>query len=290
MTPTWIEVALNGPWGRTEQPGVPLTVDECIEEGIACVKAGAAIVHVHAFDPATDEQTDDPAVYAEIIEGITDEVDAIVYPTIPLAGESATGVMPGEDRFAHQAELAAQNRLEWAVVDPRSVNFSTYTGIAQDDPGFVYQNPEEHVRTGLKIASRHGTHPSYAIYEAGFIRAGAALADRFPGIGQPIYRFMFSDEFTFSYPPEEYALDSYLQLLDAEAPDAPWMVAGLDVDITPLIEPAVERGGHVRVGLEDAPHGSNKTNLEWVTHARREIEAAGGTPATAADVRQALTN
>ena len=111
MTTVWLEAALNGPWGRERQPGVPITVDECVEEGVACVEAGAAIVHVHAFDPETDEQDDDPETYARIIEGIQDRVDAIVYPTIPLAGAPGEPTMTGEERYAHQAELGRRGLL-----------------------------------------------------------------------------------------------------------------------------------------------------------------------------------
>lgn len=288
MTKIWLEAALNGPWGSERQPGVPITVEECIDQGVACAEAGAAIVHVHAFDAEADTQDDDPEIYARIIEGIKDRVDAIVYPTIPVMGFPGTPSMTGPERFAHQAELGKRDLLEWAVVDPGSVNFSKFEGIKRDEPGFVYENPEEHIRAGLEVAARHDASPSYAIYEPGFVRLGAALAERFPDIAPPIYRFMFSETYTFGYPPERYALDSYLTLLDATAPDAPWMISGLGVDITPLIPKAVDRGGHVRVGLEDAPLGSSRSNVEWVEHARREIEGAGGTLASAADVRDEL--
>ncbi len=39
---TWIEVALNGPWGRALQPGIPIGVDEIVREGLAAAEAGAA--------------------------------------------------------------------------------------------------------------------------------------------------------------------------------------------------------------------------------------------------------
>jgi len=58
--------------------------------------------------------------------------------------------------------------------------------------------------------------------------------------------------------------------------------------VTPLIGFAVERGGHVRVGLEDAPFGSAKSNLQWVDDAVRRIRSAGGDLATAAEVRARL--
>lgn len=173
MTKIWLEAALNGPWGRERQPGVPTTVEDCIEQGVACAKAGAAIIHVHAFDAEADEQNDDPDIYTQIIDAIHEEVDAIVYPTIPLAGSSGNAIMTGDGRFAHQAELGERGLLEWAVVDPGSVNFSTYDEIAGDELGFIYQNPEEHIRAGLEVAARYNASPSYTIYEPGFVRLGA---------------------------------------------------------------------------------------------------------------------
>jgi uncharacterized protein (DUF849 family) len=66
------------------------------------------------------------------------------------------------------------------------------------------------------------------------------------------------------------------------------MVAGLAVDILPLARLAAGRGGHVRVGLEDAPLGSARSNLDWVREARRAIEGARCRLASAKEVRQAL--
>lgn len=288
VNPTWIEAAVNGPWGASRQPGSPTTVQECIEAGIACAEAGAAIIHVHAFDPAADEQRDDPEIYSRIIKGITDSVDAIVYPTIPPLGLVGEGTMSASERYAHIEELGDSGLLDWTVIDPGSVHFTTYEAVRRDHLGSVYENPEAHIRTGLEVAGRYGSTPSFAIYEPGFVRLGTALAERYPAIGTPVYRFMFTDDYTFNYPPEPYALESLLRLLADEAGDVPWMVSGLGVDITRLIPAAVDRGGHVRVGLEDAPLGTDRDNVEWVTRARREIKAAGGTIASADDVRSEL--
>jgi len=68
----------------------------------------------------------------------------------------------------------------------------------------------------------------------------------------------------------------------------PWMAAGLAVDIRPLIAATIERGGHVRVGLEDAPHGWDGDNISLVNDAAEAIVAAGAEPATAAEVRREL--
>lgn len=283
---TWIEAAINGPWGNERQPGSPTAIAECIEQGVACAEAGAAIVHVHAFDAETDEQNDDPDVYAHIIEGIRDRTDAVVYPTVPPLGMVGEGTISAEERYAHHEVLGERGLLEWSVIDPGSINFTSYEAVEAGTPGGIYRNPEDHIRRGLEVAERYGTTPSYAIYEPGFIRLGAALAEQYPGINTPIYRFMFTDDYTFNHPPEGYALDSLRRLLAEEAGDVPWMISGLGVDVTPLIPRAVEHGGHVRVGLEDAPLGTELSNVEWVERAKEEIEAADGEVATPDEVRE----
>ena len=271
-TKTWLEVALNGPWGRDRQPGIPVRTDDIVAQGVACAREGAAIVHVHAYDESRGQQRDDADLYARIIEGIRTQVDCIVYPTIPFDAEQSA-----QTRFAAIETLARRGLLEWAVVDPGSVNLDE----------FVYVNPYDHIRHGLELAARHRFHPGYAIYEPGFLRMGAQLA-READVPQPIYRFMFSQGIAFGFPPAEYALDAYVRLLGDEAPGAPWMVAGLEVDVLPLAGAAAARGGHVRVGLEDAPHGTTRSNLQWVREARRAIEGAGQELASASEVRRAL--
>jgi 3-keto-5-aminohexanoate cleavage enzyme len=286
----WLEVALNGPWGRELQPRIPITVAEIVAEGIACAKEGAAIVHAHAYDPASGRQRDDAETYRRIIEGIREKEDVIVYPTLPIAGSpDAPEPMAAATRFRAVEELARLGLLEWAVVDPGSVNFAHRDRLAAGAEGFVYLNPESHIRHGLELAARHRFHPSYAIYEPGFLRLGAALQRALPAVPMPIYRFMFSDGFAWGFPPEAYALDAYLRLLEAEAPGAPWMIAGLAVDVRPLIAPTIGAGGHVRVGLEDAPFQSVWRNQDWVRLAASAIENGGRRVATAAAVRRSFT-
>jgi len=282
MNKVWIEAALNGPWTRAKQPGIPIAVEDIVADGIACAKAGAAIIHAHAYDVTTGRQKDDWEIYARIIEGIRAKVDVIVYPTIPSPG---LGQEQNTNRFGHTLELAKRGLIEWAVIDPGSVHIARFDDLAH---GGVYANPHEDIMEGMRIARAHNVHPSYAIYEPGFTRLGAALAAIAPPSPTPIYRFMFSDEFAWGFPPREKYLDIHLDLLAETAPGAPWMIAGLGVDITPLIPHTVARGGHIRVGLEDALWGNPQANEALVKDAVTRVRAAGGEPATTAEVRDAL--
>jgi uncharacterized protein (DUF849 family) len=290
MPKVWIEAALNGAWTRERQPAIPISVEEIVADGIAAAKAGAAIIHLHAYDVATGRQRDDYDIYAPIIEGIRAKVDAIVYPTLPITGSGYAGELrSAQERYAHLERLAKNGLAEWGVIDPGSAVFTRFDQIARGEAGYTYFNPDEHFREGMRIAADYGVRPSYAIYEAGCTRLGAATAASMPKVPTPVYRFMFAEEFCFGFPPREHYLDTHLALLDEVAPGAPWMVAGLGVDIRPLIAPAVAHSGHIRVGLEDRPWGVAETNRGLVEEAVRLVRAAGGEPATAAEVRAACT-
>jgi 3-keto-5-aminohexanoate cleavage enzyme len=285
----WIEAALNGPWTRARQPGIPVSIDEIIADGLACAAEGASIIHLHAYDIETGRQRDEWAIYAAIIEGIKAKADVIVYPTIPIAGSGFAGAeFSTSGRFAHLDELAKRGLVEWGVVDPGTVHLSRAQDVAAGRNGFVYLNPEEHVREGLEICANYKIRPSYAIYEPGFTRLGAALAANYPDMPTPVYRLMFSDEFLFGFPPEPYALEAHMSLLKQCAPQAPVMIAGFGVDVSPLIEVAVARGIHVRTGLEDVDFGATQTNAELVRALVAQVRSAGGEPANIGDVRGSL--
>lgn len=286
---TWLEVALNGPWSRSRQPNIPVSADEIVDAALACADEGVAIIHFHAYDPVSGRQRDDFEIYAPIIERIRSRADVICYGTLPFTGSAdAAGALSPSQRYGAVDQLVRAGLIEWSVVDPGSTNISHHSDIAAGKEGFIYANPENHIRHGLTLAQEHGITPAYAIYEPGFMRLGAALHRAYPGAPVPIYRLMFSQHIAFGFPPADWALDAYLRLLDLEQPGAPWMVAGLAVELGPLIETAVERGGHVRVGLEDAPMGCTLDNLSLVRQARERIDRAGGTLASAAQVRERL--
>lgn len=289
MAMVWLEVALNGPWSRERQPRIPLLADEIVEEALACVDEGASIVHFHAYDPLTGRQRDDYDIYAPIIERIRSRVDVICYPTVPFAGSiDSPNPLTASQRFAAVEKLLQAGLIEWSALDPGSTNIAHYSDIVKGKEGFVYANPESHIRYGLELACRYAMTPSYAIYEPGFVRLGAALHRAYATAPVPVYRLMFSEDIAFGFPATAWALDAYSRLLEREAPGAPWMVAGLGVDIEPMIDLTVSRGGHVRVGLEDSPMGCKRENRMLAQRAQRRIASAGGTLAAPAEVRSAL--
>ena len=289
MRKVWIEAALNGPWSRAYQPGIPDTIDAIVAEGIACAKAGATIIHTHGYDGG-GAQKNDWQVYARIIEGIRSKVDVSVYPSYTPFMTNGSDASPFADpkiRFADVEALAERGLLDFAITDPGCVNLGLLKATAAAAPANTYINPENHIRYALELAKRHDLHIDFAVYEPGFLRAGAALARAY-GVKTPIYRLMFSNMLAAGFPPRPYALAAYHALLQEEAPGAPWMIWAISADLRPLFADAIARGGHIRVGLEDAPLGTTATNLAMVEEAVRIVRENGAEPATPAEMRQAL--
>src|SRR3954465_13716949 len=112
-TPVIIEAALNGITSRGRNPHVPITPAELTQDAIACVDAGATVVHTHAhnFGAPVDELV---ATYAECYEEVlAARPGTLLYPTIGGGTTSA-------ERFHHVVELASSGLIRASFLDPGS--------------------------------------------------------------------------------------------------------------------------------------------------------------------------
>lgn len=93
--------------------------------------------------------------------------------------------------------------------------------------------------------------------------------------------------FWFGLPPTRASLDAYLAMLDGCS--LPWSVSVLGGDLfaSELPQLALERGGHLRVGLEDYA-GDPVTNEELVSTAVALAEKAGRRLASCAETAEML--
>ena len=83
-------------------------------------------------------------------------------------------------------------------------------------------NPEDHVRMRSFFRAARTSY-YFAIYEPGFMRAGAARA-RAAGTKAPIYRLTSCSLHRGRLSARPHALAAYLPLLEEERPGAPWMI------------------------------------------------------------------
>lgn len=291
MTPVIIEAAINGVTQKARNPNVPLAPDEIAKDALACLAAGAAIVHNHTDDFSTGEQ-----LAARQLEGwrpvFAARPDVILYPTIGLGGSIV-------ERCGHIPILAEACSMRMSIFDPGSVNLG---GIGEDGlPGgpidLVYANTYGDIRHEAELCARYGLGPSISIFEPGFLRTALAYhrAGRLPK--GAFIKLYFGGEHDylggqgagvgFGLPPTRPSLDAYLAMLDGC--DVPWAVAvlGGDVIASGMARLALERGGHLRVGLEDYAGPRTPANAELVREAvalAREVGRPVATPAETAAI------
>ena len=284
--PVIIEAALNGGTAKARNPRVPRVIGEIVEDALACMDAGAAIVHNHHAEPVIGCPVHAAAPYREAYTRIRARVPAaILYPTM---GGGAPGVTMAE-RYAHVATLAEAGHLRMGLVDPGSTNFAGRDPDGRPSASeAVYLNTYADTRYMIDGCARYGLGPSVAIFEPGFLRAalGYHAAGALPA--GALVKLYFSGSFPgFGLPPTSPSLSAYLALL--EGTGLPWSVAVLGGDVlTTIAEEAVRRGGHLRVGLEDYAGPGTSSNVELVHACADLVERFGCRPATVAEAGDLL--
>ena len=62
---------------KSDAPGLPVTLAELVETGVACAAAGAAVIHVHVRDPAGRPSLD-PGRLRETVVALREATDLVV--------------------------------------------------------------------------------------------------------------------------------------------------------------------------------------------------------------------
>ena len=285
-----IEAAINGETRPDKNPHVPRTPEAVARDALACLGAGASIIHAHNEDIRLWGREAADNYLAAWRTVLRERPDALWYPTLTVAPDHASALL-------HYELLAQEVGLRIGVVDPGSTN------IGGPDPdglpvGMVYSNGYPEIRASFELCAKHGLGPSLAIYEPGFLRTTLAWyrAGRLPQgsmvklyFGGDYGLFSMQPGVTFGLAPTASALDAYLDLLDGV--DLPWSVSvwGGDLFDTPIARRALERGGHLHVGLEEHFHPTRKpTNEELVRQAVSLCNEVGRPVASCAEAARIL--
>lgn len=285
--PCIIEVALNGATTKDVNPRVPRTPEEITADALACIEVGATTVHnhndeilwaeggVHAAAPYL-------AAWRPILEA---HRDVLLYPTMASGG-------PGiaiDVRWRHQVQLAQAGVSRIGLVDPGSVSLGLLDEHGLPTPlDLVYVNTHADARYMVEQCAELGLAPSISIFDPSFLRV--ALAFHQAGALPPgaLIKLYFGGRVPFGLPPTPASLDAYLAMPDGS--DLPWLVAVLGGDVVQsgLARAALERGGHLRVGLEDYAGPRTPSNAELVQELGDLIVGSGRTIANPTETHQVL--
>ncbi len=283
--PSVIEAAINGSTTKEANPNVPRAIDEIVATALACVEAGASIVHNHNDEPNFGEpSTHSPDPYESAWHRIWDtHPGLLMHPT--TSGERTAGI---DQRFSHIQELHRRGSLTMSTADAGCFS------LALDAPGGpvalpVFGNATADVDWIFGWCREADVPVHVSIFEPGHLRL--VLAHRRAGSvprRTKVQLYFGGPAALFGLPPTQSSLDAYAAMLTDSG--LAWMVGVLWGDVlgSGLAEAALRAGGHVRVGLEDYAGPEQPTNELLVARAVDLAVRTGRPPVGVVDAEAAL--
>lgn len=278
-SPVIIEAAINGMTSPAKNPNVPWGAAAIASDAMRCLELGATIIHAHNSDMSL---TGNAAAldYLEAWRPVLEKYpDALWYPTLTTAPDI-------EARLAHIELLQQAVPLRICAFDPGSTNLGA-PGPDGLPVGVVYAVSYEDVRKAFDFCHRLGMGPALGIYEPNALRTTLQYhaAGKLPD--GTMVKFYFGGDYglmatepgcSFGLPPTEHGLLAYLDMLgDSELP---WSVSvwGGDLMETPIARLALERGGHLHVGVEEFYSPLRSPSNEELVREAVELCAEVGRP------------
>jgi 3-keto-5-aminohexanoate cleavage enzyme len=280
-----IEVRANEYEPRDRNPNVPWTAEEIAADAKACVEAGAAIVHFHARKPdgSPDHSYEG---YRDVMAAVRAATDVMVHVT--LGAQTHEG--NAESRLDHVLRLVEDGlKPEFAPLDMLSTNADMFDPVANRfvTDSIVYKNSTATLRYFAEKLREVGVRPQLEGWNIpalrwidAFLRAGHVTAPL--SIGLPLTEGGAMG----GHPGSEKGLRAFLDFLP-EGGEHLWTVSLFQGNLLPLIPYAVERGGHIGIGIGDYPYPELglPTNAALVAEVARIVRASGAEVATVAEAR-----
>ncbi len=276
---------------------LPITPDEIAEQSIAAAEAGAAILHLHARDPATGKPSQNPDTFMAFLPRIKQATDAVI--NITTGGGLG---MPLEDRLAP----AHRTKPELVSLNMGSMNFgifhlaTRYTEwkhdweqpyLAQTDD-LIYPNTFRMIdRIISEVGDAYGTRFEFECYDVGHLYTLAHFVRE--GRLKPPYfiQFILGVMGGIGADPDHL---THLRQTANKLFGEDYLMSCIAVGRhqMPMLTMCAVMGGNVRVGLEDSLYIAKGqlavSNAEQVSRIRDIVELLGLSVATPAEARAML--
>jgi uncharacterized protein (DUF849 family) len=272
--PLIVNAAITGMIPRRSQvPHVPVTAEQIVADAVACVDAGAAILHLHARN-ADESPAWERDAYRAFIPAIREQRPEAVI-CVSTSGRDVAEL----ERRADVLELDGDARPDMASLTLGSLNFRT---------GASVNAPETIVGLAERM-SECGVRPELEVFDSGMAYLATELVAR-GTLRPPLY----ANVILGSVNTAPATARSLAHLVDALPPGTTWAAGGLGPFQLPMNAMAILMGGHVRTGLEDNPAfdaGRTRpaTNPGLVARVAELARIADRPLATPAEVRERLS-
>ncbi len=283
----------------TQTPYLPYTIEQLAEDAEQCARAGAAIIHIHARNPANGAPSSDMELFGEILKAIKARTDAIICTTTG----GGVGMTP-----ADRVRVVPMWQPELATCNMGSMNFSVHPAARRFADGdykfpwekqwllgsedFIFPNTFASIKHFLGEMKKTNTRPEFEIYDVGhlynldfMVREGLVekpiwlqfVMGVLGGIRATLYDLT-------------HLLDTANRLFGPG--NYHWSVIGVGYPQQfHMCTAAIMLGGHARVGLEDnifVSRGKLGRNHELVEKIVRIAAEFDREPASSAEVRAFL--
>ena len=256
---------------------LPITPEEIADGAIGAAQAGAAIVHLHARDPASGRPTPDPEVFAQFLPKIRHGCDAVI--NITTGGGQGMSL---EERSA----AARVFKPELCSMNMGSMNFGLFPILdrvaefkhswerdyLEGSRDLIFRNTFKDIERLITELGANGTKFEFECYDVGHLYNLAHFVDRKlvrpPLLVQTVFGILGG------IGPEAENLMHMKATADRLfGDDYYWSVLGAGRHQTSLVTMAAILGGSVRVGLEDSIYLAKgelaKSNADQVAKIRR---------------------
>ena len=280
----------------TMSPHLPITAEEIADAAVGAAEAGAAIVHLHARNPADGRPSQAPELFEPFLRSIKQRSDVVCNLT--------TGGAPGmtvEERIMP----AKAWKPEVASLNMGSMNFGLFPMLKRykdwkhdwepamlastDD--VIFRNTYKDIRHVLETLNETGARYEFECYDTAHLHNLAYFVAE--GLVKP--PFFIQTVFGLlggigSHPDEVMHMKRTADRLFGD--QYRWSVLGAGRAQMPVAAMAAAMGGNVRVGLEDSLWlGAGRlaeTNAAQVTQVRKIIEGLGLEVASPDEAREIL--
>jgi uncharacterized protein (DUF849 family) len=277
-------------------PHLPITADEIADAALGAHEAGAALVHLHARDPADGRPDQRPEAFTPFLQRIKRAANVVI--NITTGGAPTMSV---EERL----KPCAHFKPEVASLNMGSMNFGLYPMLARfSDFKFdwerpylegsderIFKNTFRDIANILTTCAANDTRFEIECYDIGHLYTLRHFADR--GLVKPPFfiQSVFGILGGIGPHPEDVAhMKRTADRLFGD--DYRWSVLGAGRNQLPIAAQSLALGGNVRVGLEDSlwigPGQLAQSNAQQVRAVRQVIEGLGLEVASSDEAREML--